>query len=82
MARHYLSPQFDPLWIGVALARHRDAADRLVRTPWVEGRVRVIAAALLRRGSNARKPPPSVSIRFRVLPRIASTTSAAVSHKP
>jgi hypothetical protein len=47
MARHYLSPQFDPLWIGAALARYRDAAERLVRSEWGQDRIRRIAAALL-----------------------------------
>jgi hypothetical protein len=51
MARRYLSECCDPLWIGVMLARHKDAADKLVRTPWASSRIRLIATALLRHGT-------------------------------
>jgi hypothetical protein len=51
MARHYQSPRYDLLQIESELVRLRDAADRLVRTPFVQDRIRLIAAALLERGS-------------------------------
>lgn len=51
MARRYLLRSYDPLWIGVALARHADAAASLVRTPWAQHRIRLIAAALLKHGT-------------------------------
>jgi hypothetical protein len=47
MARHYLARRFDPLQIGVEIARLRDASHRLVRTPWAQQRIRLVAAALL-----------------------------------
>ena len=50
MAREYLARQYDALQIGFQLNRLRDAADRLVRTPWARGRLERIAAALLDRG--------------------------------
>jgi hypothetical protein len=51
MARTYLSRRFDALRIGAEIARLRDAADRLVRTPWVQDRIQLIAAALLHHGT-------------------------------
>ena len=51
MARGYLSQRFDPLTVGAEIVRLRDAADRLVRTLWVQDRIRWIAAALLRHGT-------------------------------
>lgn len=52
MARGYLMQRrFDPLRIEVEIARARAAADRLVRTPSVQDRIRQIAAALLRHGT-------------------------------
>jgi hypothetical protein len=48
MARRYLSQQFNALQIGAEFTRLRDAAQRLVRTPWAEQRIRLLAAALLR----------------------------------
>jgi hypothetical protein len=51
MVLHYLSPHFDLLQIEAEIVKHRDAADRLVRTPSVQDRIRLIAAALLERGS-------------------------------
>jgi hypothetical protein len=51
MAREYLARTVDALRIGVELARHREAAERLVATPWAQDRIRVIANALLERGT-------------------------------
>ena len=51
MAREYLAPHFDPLQIGGQLARHREAAQRLVRTVWAQQRIRLLADALLRHGT-------------------------------
>jgi hypothetical protein len=51
MARHYLARQFDPLKVGVEIARLRDAAHRLVRTPWAQQRIRLLAEALLQHRS-------------------------------
>ena len=50
-AREVLARQFDAMQIGAALNRYRDAADKLVRTPWAQQRIRLIADALLRHGS-------------------------------
>jgi hypothetical protein len=41
----------NPLQVGVELARHRDAAARLVRSEFARDRIRVLAAALLARGT-------------------------------
>jgi hypothetical protein len=49
MARDYLSRKYNPLEIGFQLRRHRDAADKLVS--WAMQRIKLIADALLRRGS-------------------------------
>ena len=46
-----LARKYDAMQIGVALARYRDAADKLIRTPWAQQRIRLIADALLRHGS-------------------------------
>jgi hypothetical protein len=51
MARRHLSQQFNPLHVGAEFARLKDAARRLVRTPWAEQRIRLLAAALLRCGT-------------------------------
>jgi len=48
MAYEYLTRQLSPLQIGAALTRYRDAAQRLVRSPWAQRRIRLIADALLR----------------------------------
>jgi hypothetical protein len=37
--------------IGVEIARLRDSADALVRTPWAKSRIEAIASALLKRGT-------------------------------
>src|SRR5947207_8764086 len=36
MARQHLARRFAPWWIGVEIVRLRDAAKRLVRTPWAQ----------------------------------------------
>jgi len=41
----------NPLQVGVELARHRDAAARLVRSQWARQRIAKLAAALLSRGT-------------------------------
>jgi hypothetical protein len=51
MAKHYLSRRFGPLQIGAEIARLRDAAERLVRTPWAQHRIGLIAGALVRHGT-------------------------------
>jgi hypothetical protein len=51
MARAYLGRQFDPLQIGGELSRCRDAAQRLIRSPWGRQRITVLADALLRHGT-------------------------------
>jgi hypothetical protein len=51
MARHYLSRQFAPLRLGIEIARLRDAAERLVRTPWAQHRIESIDDALLEHGT-------------------------------
>jgi hypothetical protein len=51
MARRHLARRFEPLFIAAEIARHREAAERLVRTPWAEHRIRLIAEALLRHGT-------------------------------
>jgi hypothetical protein len=50
-AHEVLSRQYGPLEIGAALLRFRDAADKLVRSPFGRARIPVIADALLRHGS-------------------------------
>jgi hypothetical protein len=50
-ARAYLARQLDPLQVGTALARFRDAAQRLIRSPWAQQRIRLLADALLRHGT-------------------------------
>jgi hypothetical protein len=47
MARSYLARYCDPVLIGAGLTQGRDAAERLVRTPWALDRIRLIAGALL-----------------------------------
>jgi hypothetical protein len=52
MARRYLSEHgFDPLLISIGIARLRDSADALVRTPWAKSRIQLIVDALLRHGT-------------------------------
>jgi hypothetical protein len=52
MARDYLSRDIaNPLQVGAELVRYRDAAQRLVRSPWARRRIGVIADALLRNGT-------------------------------
>jgi hypothetical protein len=51
MAREYLARIVSPLRIGVEIARHQDAADKLVRTSWAQQRIELIARALLERGT-------------------------------
>ena len=51
MARGYLARICDPVLIGAGIAQGRDAAERLVRTEWGQDRIRLIAGALLKRGS-------------------------------
>jgi hypothetical protein len=51
MAREYLARAgCDTLTVEAGIKQARDGADRLVRTPWAEQRIRVIAGALLKRG--------------------------------
>ena len=50
MARRYLAHYFDPIMIGAEIAQARDAADRLVRTPFARHRITVLADALLECG--------------------------------
>ena len=50
-AYEYLARQLNPLQIGAELTRYRDAAQRLVRSPWAQHRIRVLADALLRQGT-------------------------------
>jgi hypothetical protein len=51
MARRYLARRFEPLRIEAEIARLRDAAERLVRTPWAQHRIELIAAALVQHGT-------------------------------
>jgi hypothetical protein len=51
IARHYLARQFDSLKVGAEIARLRDAAQRLVRTPRAQHRIRLVADALLQHGT-------------------------------
>ncbi len=50
-ARDYLAREFAPLRAAAEIARYRDAAQRLVRSPWAQDRIRLIADALLRQGT-------------------------------
>jgi hypothetical protein len=50
MAREYLARYCDPVLIGAGIAQGRDAADRLVRTPCAQDRIRLIAGPLLNCG--------------------------------
>ncbi len=51
-ARRYLARSIvNPLQAAAELARYRDAAARLVRSPWGRQRITVIADALLRHGT-------------------------------
>jgi hypothetical protein len=52
MAREYLARCVaNPLQAAAELARYRDAAQRLVRSPWARHRIRLLADALLRQGT-------------------------------
>jgi hypothetical protein len=51
MARQHLARRFEPLRIAAEIARLRDAAERLVRTPWAQQRIEMIADALVRHGT-------------------------------
>jgi hypothetical protein len=51
MARQHVARRFEPLRIATEIARLRDAAERLVRTAWAEQRIRLVAEALLERGT-------------------------------
>jgi hypothetical protein len=51
MAREYLARWFRPALILFELARHRDAAERLVATPFARHRIPLIAAALIKCGT-------------------------------
>jgi hypothetical protein len=53
MARSYLARYYDPVTVGAGLKQARDAADRLVRTPAVAERIKLIANALQQRGASA-----------------------------
>jgi hypothetical protein len=52
MAKDYLARAgYDLLEIGFQLNRFRDAAERLVRSEWAQQRIRLIADALLQKGT-------------------------------
>ena len=52
MAREYLAHCVaNPLQAAAELARYRDAAQRLVRSPWAHHRIHLLADALLRQGT-------------------------------
>ena len=51
MAHEYLARQLNPLQVGAELTRYRDAAQRLIRSPWAQQRIRLLADALLRHGT-------------------------------
>jgi hypothetical protein len=52
MARDYLARHVpNPLQAAAELVRFRDAAQRLVRSPWAQARIRLLADALLRCGA-------------------------------
>jgi hypothetical protein len=52
MARDYLARHIaNPLQAAAELVRFRDAAQRLVRSPWARHRIGVLADALLRHGT-------------------------------
>jgi hypothetical protein len=51
MARAFPARHFNPWQVGVELARMRDAAQRLVRTPFAAEKIPLIADALLMRGT-------------------------------
>jgi len=50
-ACEYLADYFDALTIEARIKQARDATDRLVRTAWAQGRIRLIAGALLQHGT-------------------------------
>jgi hypothetical protein len=50
-AREFLAQKLGPLQLGAEMMRLSAAADRLVRTPSVQQKIRLIADALLQRGS-------------------------------
>jgi hypothetical protein len=51
MAYEFLARQLNPLQVGGELVRYRDAAQRLVRSPWAQQPIRLLADALLRHGT-------------------------------
>jgi hypothetical protein len=51
MARRYLARRCDQLRIGAEIARLCDAAEHLVQTTWAQQRIRLVAEALLARGT-------------------------------
>ncbi len=51
MARDYLAREFGPLRLATEFTRCRDAAQRLVRSPWGRQRLILIAEALLQHGT-------------------------------
>jgi hypothetical protein len=51
MAYEYLARQLIPLQVGTEFTRCRDAAQRLVCSPWAQRRIVAIADALLRHGT-------------------------------
>jgi hypothetical protein len=51
MAYEYLSRQLNPLHAAAELVRYRDAAQRLVRSPWAHHRIHLLADALLQHGT-------------------------------
>jgi hypothetical protein len=51
MARDYLARHFDRLQVAAEFDRLRAAAQRLVRTPFSQQRIRLLTAALLQHGT-------------------------------
>jgi hypothetical protein len=51
MAYEFLVRQLNPLQIGAEFSRYRDAAQRLIRSPWAQHRIAAIADALPRNGT-------------------------------
>jgi hypothetical protein len=51
MAQRYLISRIEPLQIAAEMLRLRGSAEALVRLPWSQRRIAVIAEALLARGT-------------------------------
>ncbi len=51
MAYRYLRCELGPLQISRAFEHYRDAARRLITSPWAQARIRLLADALLRHGT-------------------------------